>query len=58
MKTVEDLKPHAARALEEAYQHRSRIQASREDFSSGFIAALEWLRSTSSFVPEQEPETA
>lgn len=58
MKTVDDLRPHAERALEEAY-HRAgrREKCSREDFSSGFVAALEWLRSASSFVPDPDAET-
>jgi hypothetical protein len=53
MRTVDDLQPWAARALEEAYHHANRREkCSREDFSSGFLAALEWLKSTSSFRTE------
>lgn len=57
MRTVDDLRPHAARALEEAYHHADRREkCSREDFSAGWIAALEWLHSVSSFLPQQQPE--
>jgi hypothetical protein len=47
--TVEDLTPWTARGLEEEFQHREREKCSREDFAAGFIAALVWLRSASSF---------
>lgn len=63
MKTEADLRPHARRGLAEAYDHAARrSRCSRQDFTSGFVAALEWIRSTSSFVadpparpPEREP---
>ena len=45
----QDLAPHARRALEKAYEGRSRERASRNDIAAGFIAALVFLGSKSSF---------
>lgn len=57
MKTADDLRPHAKRALEAAYKDSDRREkCSRDDFTSGWLAALEWLRSSSSFVPEPDAE--
>lgn len=55
MPDFDDLTAWAQRACEEAYQHRppresdGTKRASREDFRAGFIAALVWARSWSSF---------
>lgn len=60
MVTVEQLRPHAARALEAAYHQAGRREkCSREDFTSGWLAALEWLHSRSSFLPAEvlDPRT-
>lgn len=56
MRTVEELQPWAARALDQAYatEGKRREKCSREDFTAGWMAALEWLRSASSFKPEAE----
>lgn len=53
--TVDDLTPWALRGLEEEFQNRPPREAdgskrcSREDFSLGFLGALVFLRSASSF---------
>lgn len=47
----DDLSTWAKQGLERAYQERDRPKCSREDFADGFIAALRWLRSKSSFLP-------
>lgn len=54
---IDDLQPWARKALDEAYRSSERRggRASREDFSEGFIAALVWARSWSSFRPESRP---
>lgn len=50
MRTIEDLRPHARAALEEAYKTAARRRrCSREDFMSGWLAALEWLGSEDCF---------
>lgn len=46
----EDLRQHAAGALERAYQERERPKCSRDDFADGWMAALRWLGSRSSFL--------
>ena len=58
MRTVEDLAPWARRAFEQAYADLSnrRERCSREDFASGWIAALEYLRSESSFTRPSAPD--
>lgn len=48
--TENDLAPHARRQLQQAYDARERPKCSREDFVSGYIAALIDLRSRSSFL--------
>jgi hypothetical protein len=45
----EQLEPWTRRALEEAYQGRERARCSRDDFRDGFLSALLYLRSKSSF---------
>lgn len=45
----DDLQVWARNALEDAYQQRQRPKCSREDFADGWIAALVYLRSRSSF---------
>lgn len=56
MKTVDNLRPHAKRGLEAAYKDADRrAKCSRADFTSGWIAALEWLSSTSSFFADEPP---
>ena len=52
--TLDDLQPWVARAFEDAYQHRPRERASREDMAYGFLSALVYLRSVSSFKPHAE----
>ena len=47
--TVDDLSPWTLRGLEEEFSHRERDKCSREDFAAGFIGALVFLRSASSF---------
>jgi hypothetical protein len=47
--TIADLAPWAKRAFEEAYDRRVRDKASRADLAEGFIAALLYARSWSSF---------
>lgn len=47
----EDLTRRAGSAMEEAYRARHRSKASREDFADGWMAALHWLGSKSSFLP-------
>jgi len=55
---LDSLQPWARRALEQAYDQRppresdGSRRASREDFTAGFLAALVWLDSRSSFVDE------
>lgn len=55
---VDHLSPWARRALERAYDQRppresdGSRRASREDFTAGFLAALVWLGSKSSFTEE------
>lgn len=44
-----DLERRAGQALDEAYQQRERVRCSRDDFADGFMAALRWLNSRSSF---------
>lgn len=53
----EQLRFHAARALEDAYANRERPRCSRDDFSDGFLAALRWLQSRSSFVDGTWPDS-
>ena len=48
----QDLAPHARRALEKAYERRGRERASRADIAAGFIEALVFLGSKSSFREE------
>ena len=57
MRTVDDLQPWALRAFEHAYADlgKRRDKCSREDFASGFIAALEWVKSWSSFKSTGAP---
>lgn len=45
----DDLTPHMQRKLEQAYEARERRQMSRQDFASGYVAALIDLWSKSSF---------
>ena len=45
------LATHAAGALEDAYGNRARVRCSRDDFAEGWMAALAWLHSRSSFRP-------
>jgi hypothetical protein len=47
----DDLARRAGDALEEAYSTRHRGKCSREDFADGWLAALRWLGSRSSFLP-------
>lgn len=58
VRTIEDLQPWARRAFEEAYADLSkrRYKCSRDDFASGFIAALEWAKSSSSFRVKESPQ--
>ena len=44
-----DLAPHARRALDKAYDRRIREKASKNDVAEGFIGALVFLNSRSSF---------
>ncbi len=46
---LDDLQPWALRAFEDAYQHRPRDQASRDDIAYGFLQALLWAHVTSAF---------
>jgi len=46
-----DLASHSGRALEQAYRERERPKCSRDDFADGWLAALRWLNSRSSFKP-------
>jgi hypothetical protein len=46
---LDDLQPWAQRAFEDAYQHRPRDQASRDDIAYGFVQALRWARVLSAF---------
>lgn len=58
MPDLDILAPWARRALEQAYDQRppresdGSRRASREDFAAGFVAALVWLGSKSSFTKE------
>lgn len=53
----EDLTERCGRALEEAYRQRERQRCSRDDFADGWLAALRWLGSRSSFQPNRfEPQ--
>ena len=45
-----DLRSHAGRALEAAYRDRERVRCSRDDFADGWMAALRWVGSRSSFL--------
>jgi hypothetical protein len=45
----DDLQVWTRNALEDAYQQRQRPKCSRDDFSDGFLAALVYLGSRSSF---------
>lgn len=48
--TEDDLQIWTKNALEDAYQQRERPRCSRDDFRDGFISALIYLRSRSSFM--------
>jgi hypothetical protein len=58
MRTLNDLQPWALRAFESAYSDLSkrREKCSPEDFAGGFIAALAWSRSSSSFKVDDQPD--
>jgi hypothetical protein len=58
MPTVDDLTEIAKGALERAYTQEGtrRPRCSREDFTAGWIAALVWNRSWSSFKTRPEVE--
>jgi hypothetical protein len=47
--SLDDLQPWALRAFEDAYQRRSRDQASRDDIAYGFVQALFWAHVNSAF---------
>lgn len=49
----ENLQPWAKRALDPAYEARTRPRpkCSKEDFADGFVAALDYVKSASSFKP-------
>jgi hypothetical protein len=47
--TPDDLTPYMQRRLEAAYERRTRLRCSKEDFVAGYLAALCDLSSTSSF---------
>jgi hypothetical protein len=46
-----DLTDRSGAALDEAYATRERPKCSRDDFADGWMAALRWLGSRSSFRP-------
>jgi hypothetical protein len=50
--TEDDLTPRAKQVFERVYSERPRDRASRDDIAAGFIGALVWLNSKSSFKPE------
>lgn len=52
MSGEQSLARHASAAMEAAYAARPRATASREDFGAGWVSALIWLRSQSSFRAE------
>ena len=54
---LELLQSWARRAVEEAYRHRPREQASREDILYGFVEALRWARVNSAFRTSRTPLT-
>lgn len=54
----DDLAPFMARALEDAYQQRERPKCSRDDFRDGFLSALVYLRSRSSFLEWKDDDAA
>jgi hypothetical protein len=56
--TLDDLQPWVLRAFEDAYQHRQRDKASREDWADAWINCLLFLRSTGSFKAREGEHAA
>lgn len=52
----DDLTPWTQRQMEAAYQARERPQCSREDYESGYLAALVENHVMSAFLIERRPK--